>query len=372
MDVFDFRKSRSLNLKDAFSSVEVQQNLDMGGLFVRLKNLMVAEVHGHWDIALLEKYLDDNMVPRSLRFEITPQEDEIDLPGWYKYFNDVGLDLLRFLIARKRRKLNKLDEEISEVKEKLSLYRESEEYKNKSDNLRKTLEKEDLDQKVKKKKKYMRDMEDYKSNQVFKWQVRWATPVEGGTVPPPGPATRIKSSVPPTIQGNNRETNNAHTPKGGWRRVVNNKKPPPSRNPQYKGAPHKKQNNSDYAQYDHPSYAQPEDIPVYNRYAPLEEHHDGYREYNDRGYDDRYIVQHPSLSTPGNAYQEYGRSGWDSPGFYPPRRSQYYNQGPPHHSGPSTSASSFFPKAPQKNKRGGEPREGPEGGGGTDRKRRRV
>lgn len=57
------------------------------------------------------------MVPRSLRFEITPQEDEQDLLGWFKYFNDVGLDLLRFLIARKRRKLNKLDEDIFDVRE---------------------------------------------------------------------------------------------------------------------------------------------------------------------------------------------------------------------------------------------------------------
>lgn len=113
MDIFEFRNSRSLNLKDVFDNVEVQQNLDIGGLFVRLKNLVISEVHGHWDVAFLEKYLDDVMVPRSLRFEITPQEDEIDLLGWFKYFNDVGLDLLQFLIARKRRKLNKQKLKIS-------------------------------------------------------------------------------------------------------------------------------------------------------------------------------------------------------------------------------------------------------------------
>lgn len=67
----------------------------------------------------------------------------------------------------------------------MSIYKESEEYKNKSD-LRKVLEKEDLEQKVKKKKKYARNLEDYKLNQVFKWQVRRANAVEGGMGPPPG------------------------------------------------------------------------------------------------------------------------------------------------------------------------------------------
>lgn len=35
-----------------------------------LKYLMISEIHGNWNVTLLEKYLDDNMVPRSLRFEI--------------------------------------------------------------------------------------------------------------------------------------------------------------------------------------------------------------------------------------------------------------------------------------------------------------
>lgn len=152
---------------------------------------MVAEVHGNWDVAFLEKYLDDQMVPRSIRFEITPQDDEVDPQGWYKYFNDVGLDLLYFLIARKRRKLNKLDEHLVDVKNKLSSYKELDEYKNKSDNLKKILEKEDLDQRSKKKKKYIRDLDDYKTSQVFKWQVRRAALANGGAEQTSGPATNL-------------------------------------------------------------------------------------------------------------------------------------------------------------------------------------
>lgn len=195
MDIFEFRSSRCIDLKDAFNNVDDSQNNDLGGLFMKLKNLMIAEIHGNWDVAFLEKYLEDQMVPRSLRFEITPQDDESDISGWYKYFNDVGLDLLHFLIGRKRRKLNKLDEDITEVKLKLTPYKELEEYKNKSDNLKRVLEKEDIDQKIKKKKKYIRDNDDYKTNQVFKWRVRRATLANGGAEDAPRPAISTRSDV---------------------------------------------------------------------------------------------------------------------------------------------------------------------------------
>lgn len=62
------------------------------------------------------------MVGRSLRFEITPQENEDDLTGWFKYFNDVGLDLLCFLITWKRCKLQRLDEDIIYLKGKVVSY----------------------------------------------------------------------------------------------------------------------------------------------------------------------------------------------------------------------------------------------------------
>lgn len=81
-------------------------------------------------------------------------------------------------------------------------------------------------------------------------------------------------------------------------------------------------------------------------------------DYNDYGYDNRYIVQHPSAPTPRNSHSGYRQPGWDSPGYYPPRRTQHQTEGPPQY--PASSSSSFFPKAPQKNKRSGEPWEGEE------------
>lgn len=137
---------------------------------MRLKNLTTSETHTQWDIAFLETYIREAMVPRSLRWEVPPQKGDPDLEGWFKHFNDSGIGLLRFLIQRKRDKLFRLDGEIKTLKDQLAPHINSEEYKEHSKGLLKILEKEDRDQKAKKRKKYTRDKQDYQSGFVFIWQ----------------------------------------------------------------------------------------------------------------------------------------------------------------------------------------------------------
>lgn len=96
---------------------------------MRLKNLMVSEIHTQWDIAFLEQYVADSMVPRSLRWEVSPQKGETELQDWFKYFNEAGVKFLEFLIQKKNGKLDRLDVEIKLIKEKLSSHINSEEYK---------------------------------------------------------------------------------------------------------------------------------------------------------------------------------------------------------------------------------------------------
>lgn len=103
-------------------------------------------------------------------WEVSPQKGDIQLEEWYKYFNEAGVGLLRFLIERKVQKLSRLDEEIKTLKEKLTPLRDTVEYKDKSQSLLNTLEKEDREQIYKKKKKYNRDLGDYHGGIVFEWQ----------------------------------------------------------------------------------------------------------------------------------------------------------------------------------------------------------
>lgn len=99
---------------------------------MRLKNLMVSEIHTQWDIIFLGQYVTDSMVPRSLRWEVSPQKGETDLQDWFRYFNEAGGKFLEFLIKKKNDKLARLDIEIKAIKERLSPFNESEEYKERS------------------------------------------------------------------------------------------------------------------------------------------------------------------------------------------------------------------------------------------------
>lgn len=151
----------------------------------------------------METYVKNGMVPRSLRWEVSPQ-----LEDWFSCFNTAGINPLKFLIEPKNTKLARLDEEIKVIKDKLNPLKESSEYKERSLSLLKILEKEDRDQKNKKKKKYNRDLLDYQGAIVFEWQKRLlaeqaptTTSDTGVGVPasmgPPPPGSQSVSLRPP-------------------------------------------------------------------------------------------------------------------------------------------------------------------------------
>lgn len=49
----------------------------------------MSEIHTQWDIAFCEQYVADAnaMVPRSLRWDVSPQKGELELQECFKYFN---------------------------------------------------------------------------------------------------------------------------------------------------------------------------------------------------------------------------------------------------------------------------------------------
>lgn len=170
MDIFDYRSQTVTNTEGVFDGRDDPRD-DLGGCFLKLKNLTITEVHTRWDIAYLEEYVRLNMVPRSLRWDVNPQKEDSELPEWFKFFNEAGVNFLQFLIAKKKRKLITLDSEINNIRSKLTPFKGETEYMQKSEALKSILIKEELEQKIKKKRKYNRDIKDYSDNVVFKWQV---------------------------------------------------------------------------------------------------------------------------------------------------------------------------------------------------------
>lgn len=117
---------------------------------MRLKNLMVSEIHLLWDIAFLEQYFKEHMVPRGLRWDIYPQQDEVETEACFRYFNEASISLLCFLVDKKRNRLPKIDREIKELRDLLLPHKFSPEYSSLSANLKNHLEKEEREQRTKK------------------------------------------------------------------------------------------------------------------------------------------------------------------------------------------------------------------------------
>lgn len=78
------------------------------------------------------------MVPRTLRWDVSPQKGELELEDWFKYFNVAEVKFPEFLIQRKNSKLARLDGEIKLIKDKLTSHTNIEEYREHSVNLKKT------------------------------------------------------------------------------------------------------------------------------------------------------------------------------------------------------------------------------------------
>lgn len=384
MDIFEFRAKRVVDTSGVFDSTPMALDSGISGLFTRLKNLTTSEMHTQWDIAFLETYIREAMVPRSLRWEVPPQQGDPDLEGWVKFFNDAGLGLLRFLIQRKSDKLLRLDGEIKNIKEQLTPHINSEDYKEQSKGLLKTLEKEDKDQKIKKKKKYIRDKQDYQSGLIFIWQKKLAIQTEEERrmdTQPQGAGSASRESVSlPTKQG-------THAPSKRDVRPKNNKSRPPRVGPShtlrgdpsgFPGQDHYQPPRPNYFQrsYDTPPPATWENppwkrnsqgynggpiqhyhpfddprntVPTNNRFYPLSDFNSPQqRRANPEGYGHDYFERNQSVQFSRDPQRDYNYPG-PLQSFDPPRGNNNSNWG--------------FPKDTRAPKRSGERKEEPEGGG---------
>lgn len=378
MDVFEYRTSRSLNTDGVF--INTNPDSEMSGMFIRLKNLMVSEIHLQWDKAFLEQYIKEGMVPRGLRWDIHPQQDEPDLESWFKYFNETGLKLLQFLVDRKSVKLSLIDSEIKDLRDKLTPHKGTAEYISLSTNLKSILEREEKEQRNKKQKKYNRDFTDYTSNLVYGWQKKNlntpptnSDPSSGDTfVPVVAHQTRRLIYEPPQVQGHKHSGSNrpgprplpaqpprdfppppllpptprlrgGGGPRGRGRGQYNN----PSVDSQYRQYPRGPPPNGNHgpngqrSQYD-PDYGYRTPVHTNNRFAPL---------YDNDSY--------------GNFSDPYSHYDGDVDSY---NRTPYYSNS--NYSGPTQPLG--FHRSVEGHPRNSEGKEGPEGGGGSKAKRKRT
>ena len=360
MDVFDYRSSRPFSTEGVFTILNTDS--EVGGLFLRLRNVMTSELHLQWDVAFLEHYVKEDMVPRGLRWDVHPQQGDPDFDSWFQFFNSKGISLLKFLIEKKKTRMTALDREIKEIKEKLLSSKSTTEYITLSTNLRNHLEKEEKDQKNKKQKKYTRDFADYKAGSVFSWQAKIsadsnvnASNLEMEVSQPSTSEAKVLSFSQPSMTQVSMPKDMRQNTTGTGPRTPNysNGGPPPPNRGRGKGMKGKPQGHKERSR--DRSY---HDRSPYRR--------EDYFAYPPRSYGTPGGPRTPRYDYPSRTHEShYGYMGRDDDHFDRPPYN--YNQNLPKSTHPGD-----FHRGPENFPRGDERNGGREGGGGPGRKRRRV
>lgn len=95
---------------------------DLEFIFKGLERLMTKELSTLWDIAALEHYIMEGMIPQGLRWQLyvnTGEEDVHDLRAWEKFLNHCSLNAMNFIVDIRKKKLLNINKQIEEYKCKL-------------------------------------------------------------------------------------------------------------------------------------------------------------------------------------------------------------------------------------------------------------
>lgn len=97
MDALQFLSSRNIDINNVFTiNEQTTAQANFKGAINALGNVLEKQVRTWWDICTLEQYMKENIIFRSLRWEVVPQ-DGLDDPEstkeWLVFFNGMGLKL---------------------------------------------------------------------------------------------------------------------------------------------------------------------------------------------------------------------------------------------------------------------------------------
>lgn len=197
MDVFSFMDHRNVNLDEVFNSENKTRDTDLESLVRKLGYNIEKKVSLWWDTNTFDRYIREKIVPRRSRWELPLNDglmDKESIYKWFHIFNDNSLEGLAFLLKRKQKKMRIIDQQIEEIKSKLDPYKESAEFNRLASQLNKDLVARDLEVQQRKMKKFQRDVADYKTDQVFKWQTKVENPLPASTYSTPEREVRIQQS----------------------------------------------------------------------------------------------------------------------------------------------------------------------------------
>lgn len=126
------RSKHVINMENVLEDVEEYvETEDLESVFRKTKWLLQKELNLKWHIATLTEYIKHRLIPRSLRWDLSPDDVGINEERdkeWAEFFVEKGLELVNFIIKRKQRRLLEIQKQIDELKKNLEPAKKSEKY----------------------------------------------------------------------------------------------------------------------------------------------------------------------------------------------------------------------------------------------------
>ncbi|CAH2283619.1 Hypothetical predicted protein [Pelobates cultripes] len=145
-------------------------------LFLKLERLLKQELKLKWEVATLQQYIIDNITPRGLRLFKDPAFpiEYLELKErWYEAMEDCSFVFMDIIIECRKKKLVELHQEIKEIQNILESLEGGDNPKERVAKIAESVDRLEEDIKRTKKKKFLRDMDDYKNNRVRNFQKKY-------------------------------------------------------------------------------------------------------------------------------------------------------------------------------------------------------
>ncbi|XP_075449463.1 uncharacterized protein LOC142490996 [Ascaphus truei] len=150
----------------------MEEGIDLKTNFFRLEKLAKEEMK-HWlDLLSLERYLNENIIPRGLRVTKKPtfETSEDFSSKWNSILEKCSFSLIRLLISYREERVKFTEKEIEDVQHILMPHVDSEEFQELDQLVNKRVLNYEKDIMERKDTKYQRDTNDYATNQVTNWK----------------------------------------------------------------------------------------------------------------------------------------------------------------------------------------------------------
>ncbi|CAH2316696.1 Hypothetical predicted protein [Pelobates cultripes] len=166
--------SKEDNLKTSESIPQsINQQTDIRSLIYQLGKAMEREIQIWWDIAALDFYVNNNIVPRGLRLfkrSTYKRQDATLLKKWDQLLDKGSLLLMVFLINEKKKDLTQLDLDITELKAAIRPLVENGEFVELLDKIERRVKDIEASIRENKRKKIIRDQADYATQTQRNWK----------------------------------------------------------------------------------------------------------------------------------------------------------------------------------------------------------